>query len=461
VTIASTGRLTRRVVRASCRRPRLTIAASLLLAALAAWYTVHALDFRPDTLDLLPPDAPYVERWREVDRAFGQFDDIIVVVEAPSPAVGAAYVERLHDALVASPLRFPRVAHRLDAADLPGRGLLYLTLDELRALREAADGLAAFAADPALPRLVETVSARLGSAIVGGFLDLGLEEPRQPLDPAFLRVLLSQIDGRLHGPEPYRSPWRALLPSAGPGPDGPYLLSDDGRLHLVLVEPPESDEKSFTMDRAAMEAIRGAIAELRPAFPDVRAGVTGGTALSHDEMTTAFQDSRRAAALGFALILCVMLLAFRRLAKPLVLLAVLIVSLTWSLGAATLLVGHLTLFSVMFISVVAGIGVDYGIYVLLRYEDELRAGGAHLAALEATAARTGPLVVLSALTAAGTFYVLGLTDFPGIQELGVIAGSAILLACLGMLTLLPALLVLVDRRPRRPAPARSSACMAS
>jgi len=49
-----------------------------------------------------------------------------------------------------------------------------------------------------------------------------------------------------------------------------------------------------------------------------------------------------------------------------------------------------------------------------------------------------------------------LTDFRGIQELGFIAGTAILMAWLGMITLFPALLMLVDRhhaeRPRNQAP---------
>ena len=55
-------------------------------------------------------------------------------------------------------------------------------------------------------------------------------------------------------------------------------------------------------------------------------------------------------------------------------------------------------------------------------------------------------MLLGALTAAGTFFVLMLTDFRGIQELGFIAGIAILIAWVGMMTLFPAILVLVDRR---------------
>ena len=60
------------------------------------------------------------------------------------------------------------------------------------------------------------------------------------------------------------------------------------------------------------------------------------------------------------------------------------------------MVGHLSLFSVMFISIVIGIGIDYGIYFLFRYEEELFLGRNLREALEITAARTGPGMLLSA-----------------------------------------------------------------
>ena len=151
-----------------------------------------------------------------------------------------------------------------------------------------------------------------------------------------------------------------------------------------------------------------------------------------------------------------MMLAFWRIGKPLLMLAVLAVTLSWSMGIIAFTVGHLTIFSVMFISIVIGIGIDYGIYFLFRYEEEIFLGRNLKEALELTAARTGPGMLIGALTAGATFYVLMLTDFRGIQELGFIAGTAILMAWLGMMTLFPALLMLVDRhhaeRPRNQAP---------
>jgi hypothetical protein len=107
----------------------------------------------------------------------------------------------------------------------------------------------------------------------------------------------------------------------------------------------------------------------------------------------------------------------------------------------------------MFISIVMGIGIDYGIYFLFRYEEELFLGRSLREAIEITAARSGPGMLLGAVTAAGTFFVLMLTDFRGLQELGFISGTAILLSWVAMITVFPAALVVVDRRRQRRAAA--------
>jgi predicted RND superfamily exporter protein len=97
-----------------------------------------------------------------------------------------------------------------------------------------------------------------------------------------------------------------------------------------------------------------------------------------------------------------------------------------------------------------GVGTDYGIYFLYRYEEELRIRPALTRALRRAGERAGPGMLLGALTAAGAFVVLILTDFQGIREFGFVSATAILLAFLSMITLFPALLVLADRhRVRR------------
>src|SRR5262249_21669463 len=159
-----------------------------------------------------------------------------------------------------------------------------------------------------------------------------------------------------------------LFSFGGDTADAGYFLSDDKSLLLILVESPKGEKGNFVGDQRAIDAIRGAIARLRTDFPTIQAGVTGGPPLSHHGRAAAFHDSQVATLLAFGLTLLVMTLAFRRIGKPILMLVVLAISLAWSMGIATLTIGHLTIFSVMFISIVVGIGIDYGIYFLFRYE---------------------------------------------------------------------------------------------
>jgi hopanoid biosynthesis associated RND transporter like protein HpnN len=448
VFISQTGRLLRQLVRLSCRYPALTVALSVLLGALGLWYTLHELSFRTSGRDLLPEQAGYVVRYTEYKKEFGELEDIVVVIEARSLEAAKAYASRLVRELKASPVTFNRVTYRIDPKRFEGRQLLYLSTEELREIRDRIfdhqEFMENFAGDPGLAQLVEQTSRQIASSFLTHLFDLGLTNDG-PVDTRFLHVLFTEISDRLDRPTPYRSPWGALFSFGSEDADAGYFFSEDKSLLFVLVGTPESEKGSFVGDQKAIDAVRGAIARLRPAFPTIEAGVTGAPTLSNDEMTSAFRDSRTATLLAFALTLLVMILAFRQVGKPFLMLAVLAVSLAWSMGVVTLTVGHLTIFSVMFISIVVGIGIDYGIYFLFRYEEEIFLGRNLKEAVDVTARRTGPGILLGALTAGGTFYVLMLTDFRGIREFGFIAGTAILLAWLSMMTFFPALLVLVDR----------------
>jgi hopanoid biosynthesis associated RND transporter like protein HpnN len=444
------GRFLRRLVRLSCRRPRLTLLVAVLLAAASVVYALTTLTLATSTRALLPRDEPYIQRYVEYDREFGELDDLAIVVEAPSLPEATLYAGRLVRELKEARVPLARVAYRIDPKQFEGRALLYLSLERLAEIRERIfdyqEFMESFAARPTLDQLVDGVATQIANAFIGGFLDLGLSEPtKESLDLRFVRDLVAQIATRLERPAPYQSPWGSLFSVGGDSAGAGYFLSEDQRLLFILAEP-QSQEGSFTGDRAAIEGVRETVARLKPEFPDIRVGVTGKPALSNDEMTAAFEDGERGTYLAFGLTLGLMLVAFLRVGKPLVVLAVLSLSICWSIGAATLVIGHLSLFSVVFISIVIGIGIDYGLYLLFRYEEELFLGRNQREAIEITAARTGPGVLLSALTAAATFYVLCLTDFRGVQELGFISGTAILLSWLAMITVFPAALVLVDRR---------------
>jgi len=450
--VLRTGRALRRLVQVATAWPALTVVVSLLVAAAGVAYSLRELTFITSGKDLLPRGGAYLQRYAEDSREFADPDQIVVAVQAPRLALAKAYASQVAHELRKYPDRFERVAYRTDPKQFEGRALLYASTAKLRDIRdkilEHQSFVESFAARPTLDQLVENISTQIGGAIVTSFFDVGLDEGKTDVDLRVLKDLLAQMSARLDSPSPYRSPWGSLFGPDTGGEDDGYFLSDDKRLLFLLAEG-VGKRGSFTGDREAIETLRGTIAGLRDQFPDVTAGVTGGPALSNDEMVAAFRDSRRATLLAFALTLGLLLVAFLRVGLPILMLATLAVSLCWSMGVITAVVGHLSIFSVMFISIVVGIGTDYGIYFLFRHDEELFLGRSPREALELTAARSGPGMLIGALTAAGTFYVLTATEFRGIQELGFIAGTSILLAWLSMMTLFPALIILVDRR--RPA----------
>ena len=447
-----TGRLLRRIVRISCARPSLTLSIAVLLAALSVAYALHSLTFATSTRALLPSGKPYIERYADYEREFGQLDDIAIVVEARSLPEATVYANRLARELKTQQVPLKRLTFRIDPKQFEDRALLYVSKERLVEIRDRIfdyeEFLESFAARPTLDQLVDGIATQIANAFVGGFLDLGLDDKKtkSAVDLRFVSDLVRQISDRLDRVAPYRSPWDGLFSAGGADEaSAGYFLSDDQRLLFILAEP-QTRRGSFTGDQAAIEGTRAVIASLKKEFPNVNVGVTGKPALSNDEMTAAFRDSEAGTLVAFALTLGLLVLAFLRIGKPVLLLVVLAFSLCWSIGVATLVIGHLSLFSVVFISIVIGIGIDYGVYFLFRYEEELFLGRNLREALEITAARSGPGILLSAVTAAATFFVLMLTDFRGLQELGFIAGTAILLSWLVMITVFPAALVFIDRR---------------
>jgi hopanoid biosynthesis associated RND transporter like protein HpnN len=439
------------VTRLCSQRPWLTVGLATLLALGALLHTWYGLEFVTSPYRLLPQDAPYVVVLQKHLRDFGELNDIVVVVASPEPDTAKAYAGRLGDELTRAGLR--RFSYRLETAWLQQNALLYLSRDDLRTLRDRLfdyeDVLRTYAAHPTLVRLLESLNEQLANAIALGFFDVGLE--RSSGDLRFVDAILDEAIARIDGKAGRGSPWaRALSESDLRRSDAGWFFSADRRLLFMFVKA-DSVEGDFTDNRERIELIRSTIARLRPEFPGVDAGVTGSSAISNDEMITAFADSARAGLLSSVLTLGLILVAFRRVVKPMLMLATLAIGLAWSMGVITLVVGRLNIFSVMFVSIVVGLAIDYGIYLLYGYEEAFGRGASRDRALWTAARRTGPGILVGALTAAGTFFVLRLTDFSGIGEFGVVSGIAILASFLSMITLFPALLVLVDRRrPRRP-----------
>jgi hypothetical protein len=110
---------------------------------------------------------------------------------------------------------------------------------------------------------------------------------------------------------------------------------------------------------------------------------------------------------------------------------------------AIVVIGTFNVISVAFVPLFVGIGVDFGIQYTVRYRAERHALGDLEPALIQAGKSMGPSLALAAMATAACFYSFVPTDYSGLAELGLIAGSGMIIAFLLSGTMLPALLKLM------------------
>ncbi len=96
---------------------------------------------------------------------------------------------------------------------------------------------------------------------------------------------------------------------------------------------------------------------------------------------------------------------------------------------------------------VLGAGTDYALLLVARYREELRTHEDKHEAMQLALRRAGPAIIASGLTVAATLMSLTLAKVNGTAGLGPTGALAIVVALLAQLTLLPALLTAVGRKP--------------
>src|SRR5438445_9373231 len=187
------------------------------------------------------------------------------------------------------------------------------------------------------------------------------------------------------------------------------------------------------------------VADTRRAFPNLELGLTGLPVLETDEMAAAQNDTHLASLLAIAGVTVLFLVVYRGIAYPLLTVLTLLVGSAWGMGWLTLTVGHLNILSATFAVMLIGMG-DYGVLWVMRYEQARRRGADVRTALLHTTRHVAIGNLTAATTLALAFFAAMLADFRAVSELGWIAGCGVLLCALACFTVLPALVMVFDRR---------------
>ena len=290
-------------------------------------------------------------------------------------------------------------------------------------LIKAQPFLGTLAADPTLRGILADISQSLEGVRLK-------KTTLEDLQPAFTAIA-DEVDLVAQGKHPAFS-WRRLITGKAPEP------SDLRR--FVNIQP-VLDYGALEPGGQATKAIRATIAKLG-LTPDqgVRVRLTGDVALSDEEFATVADG---AALNGVVTILVVLLILWLALKQARIMLAVLVnlaVGLSFTAAIGLMMVGALNLISVAFAVLFIGLGVDFGIQFSVRYRAERYADRDLDEALQRTARGVAGPLLLAACSIAAAFYSFLPTAYVGLSELGLIAGTGMIVAFVTTVTLLPALL---------------------
>ena len=93
-----------------------------------------------------------------------------------------------------------------------------------------------------------------------------------------------------------------------------------------------------------------------------------------------------------------------------------------------------------------GVGIDYGLFVVTRHRDQLRGGMEVRESIARATATSGGAVVFAGSTVIIALLSLALAGIPLVTTLGYTAAVVVLIAVIGAITLMPAILGLLGRR---------------
>ncbi len=273
------------------RRHRLIVVGSLLLCLLAA-LALTRLRLDIDVLSMLPQGTPAFDDFRAFVSDFGQLDELIILVEGDSAPDLLPFADAFATRL--APLPGVHAVHaRIDTAavldGILGRYLFnYLSEADYAEL-----------ATRLTPEGIDRQVAGLRAALSAPF-DLSTAQAIAG-DPLGLRRM---VGARLA--EAYAQ--------SGPGAQGGYFASADGRALLIFVRPSGS-AFDIAFSEQLLRGVRGAEAEARRASraQGVRVSVTGSYAFALEDAATMKWDIARYTVLALAGVLAVFYFGFRSL----------------------------------------------------------------------------------------------------------------------------------------------------
>jgi hopanoid biosynthesis associated RND transporter like protein HpnN len=420
------------IVNYCTQRAWLVIIAAVLLTFITSIYSIQNFSINTDVNRLISADLPWRQRELALDRTFSHRNEsILTVVEAPTSELASQASVALSQKLAEKPDLFPVIRNQAESDFFARNALLFLPKEDVARitgeLAQAQPIVQVLQGDPNLRGLMQSLTLLL-AGIQRNFFTL--DDLARPLS-MFAAPLEEVLAGK-----PASFSWRELVARKTPEP---------GELRRIIEVKPVLDYSALQPGAVATEAIRQAAADIKIDTEYLgRVRLTGAIPIQDEEFGTLKENAGLNATVSLGLLLTILWLALRSAKIILAVFISIFVGLCITAALGLMMVTTLNPISIAFAVLFVGIGVDFGIQFSVRYRAERYEIDDLRPALSNAALHVGvPLTLAAAATAAGFLSFLP-TDYKGVSELGQIAGLGMIVAFLISITLLPALLTLLN-----------------
>jgi uncharacterized protein len=400
---------------------------SVLLGVLSSWYAVTHFKMTTDVNQLISPNISWRQREAEMEKAFPHFELIVAVVNAPTVELVAGAANALTQRLSQQKDLFRSIEQPKGGPFFAQQGLLFESTADLTSqmnmLTQAQRLVQVLAGDPSLRGVIQTLQFGL----------LGVQGGQITLDNmAWPMTLAADTIEKAIAGKPANFSWYELVQGHAPA---------SGDLVRFLEIRATLDYSELEPGKRATDAIRKAAADLDLAGKyQAQLRLTGPVPMADEEFSTIKENAELNATVTIAIVLLILWLALRWMRIIFAVFVCVAVGLSITAAVGMMLVGTLNLISVYFAVLFVGLGVDFGIQFSVRYRAERHNTDDLHEALLRTGRRAGAPLTLAALATAAGFLSFLPTVYKGVSELGLIAGTGMLIAFATSITLLPALL---------------------
>jgi hypothetical protein len=383
----------------------IAIASALCVVGTAA---AARLRLDPDIAELLPHSYASVRDVEGLRQRFGGVGYVVVLVEGATPEARRRFADELGPRLEALPtVRYVEV--KRPNRFFEDRALWFLDRADLEVLRDR-------------------LQARKQWHIERSIIDIDDELPPP--------VEIADLEAR------YRQRFEAELGAPG----GDYYEDADGRVLAVLIRPTRL-ASDLDFSKRVVGDVEQVVAEVGPRSfaPDLSVELSGRYKKRVDLQSVLGRDLALTSVLASVLIVAYVALHFRRIGAVVLVLVPLGVGLTVTYGIAGLVFGTLNVVTAFIGAILVGIGIDNGIHMLGRFEEEQRGGVPPARAIRVAFGEAGRISVAAAVTTASAFACLTWTDFRAFREFGLLAALGMLAVVASYVVLLPAMLAASGR----------------